>query len=127
MRPEEGEQIATINYLRLQYPTALYTIAPEGFKLPIGVAKKLKAMGYSSGTPDIMIFEPRKNYKGLFLEMKTPEKRDPLGKIYQRKGKLSDNQRTWLSELERRGYYARYCFGFEEAKVYIDWYFKVGE
>ena len=67
---EYYEQVAIINYIKYKYPDIIFTIAPNGMRLPIGVAVKLKKMGYSKGTPDIMIFEPNKKYHGLFIELK---------------------------------------------------------
>ncbi len=41
-------------------------------KLGKRVAGRFKAMGYWAGTPDIMIFEPRWEFHGMFLELKMP-------------------------------------------------------
>lgn len=119
---ETNIQVAVIDYLRNKYPNTLFTIAPSGMKLPIYVAKMLKAMGYTAGTPDIMIFEPRQNniivnsgtmkciYHGLFLEMKT------------HKGNLSELQEWFLHNLEARSYVVAVCFGYDSAIKVIDKY-----
>lgn len=113
LRTEYHEQKAVIEYLRIKYPEILLTIAPNGIKMTIGQAKKFKAMGYTSGTPDILIFEPRGIYKGLFLEMKK-----------EKGGRVSENQKKWLKKANDRGYCAMVCYGFGEAQRMIESYFR---
>ena len=104
MRNEEKQiQYAVINYIRANYPNTLFTIAPNGFKLPIGVAVQLKRMGYSAGTPDIIVLEPRSMFHGLFIELKSE------------KGRLSFDQLEWLRKLTERDYKAVVCHGYDEA------------
>jgi hypothetical protein len=117
---EDEHQKAVIQYLRYRYPPALFTIAPNGFKLPIGVAVKMKAMGYKAGTPDIMIFEPRGQFHGLFIEMKRPAETGAS------KGVLSFEQKAWNIELNSRGYMAIVSYGSEMAIKAIDYYLKGG-
>jgi hypothetical protein len=112
---ETNIQVAVANYLRIKYPSVLFTIAPNGIKLPIWTAKMLKMMGYRAGTPDVLIFEPRKEYNGLFIELKTE------------KGKLSDLQNDFLIALESRGYKASVCFGYNKAIEAINKYFLENE
>ncbi|MGA2875522.1 MAG: VRR-NUC domain-containing protein [Nitrososphaerales archaeon] len=117
---EREHQKTVICYLQIKYPFALFTIPPNGFKLPIGIAVQLKAMGYKAGSPDIMIFEPRMTFHGLFIEMKTPASPG------QQKGVLKPEQRYWLEKLRVRGYKTAVCFGQEEACNVIDRYFEGG-
>lgn len=114
---ERGHQIAVIQYIHEKHPQTLFTIPPNGFKLPIGVAVALKAMGYKKGSPDIMIFEPRRHWHGLFIEMKTPKGEG------QTKGTLKPEQKDWLCKLDSRGYCTAVCFGAQEACQVIDAYF----
>lgn len=116
---EREHQKAVIQYLRAKYPTALYTIPPNGMKLPMGVAVQLKASGYVKGSPDIMIFEPRRYWHGLFIEMKAPKGEDNA------KGVLKPEQKEWLNKLSVRGYCTAVCFGAQEAYQVIDAYFSV--
>ena len=114
MRNEEYHiQVAVVQWLRVQYPNALFTISPSGMKLPIGVAVKLKRMGYVAGTPDIMILEPRGGFHGLFVELKAPA------------GRMTPEQKCFLEELNKRGYLATVCFGFDEAMSTITSYMKL--
>ena len=108
---EEVEQRLVIKYLREKYPGALYTIAPNGMKLPMSVAMKLKAMGYRAGTPDILILEPKGKYHGLLVEMKI-----------QKGGKVSPEQTRFIEDAQTRGYYAVVCCGAQIAIHVIDAY-----
>jgi len=112
MRNEEYHmQVQFVNWLRHKYPNLIFTIAPSGMKLPIGVAKKMKAMGYKAGTPDIMIFQPSNDYFGMFVELKT------------RKGRVTEQQKDLIIKLNQRGYYATVCRSVEEAKQEVHNYF----
>ena len=75
-----------------------------------------------SGLPDIMIFEPRKSYYGLFLEVKKEGavvfKKD--GDI--RSDKHLKEQEEILFQLQQKGYFAQFVIGFDEAKSIIDYY-----
>lgn len=108
---EEVEQRLVIKHLREKYPGALYTIAPNGMKLPMSVAIKLKDMGYRSGTPDILILEPKGKYHGLLVEMKI-----------QKGGKVSPEQTRFIEDAQTRGYYAVVCCGAQLAIHVIDTY-----
>lgn len=108
-------QVAVINYIRATYPDALFTIAPNGMKLPIGVAVKLKRMGYRKGVFDLLFFEPRGLWHGLHIELKAPN------------GRTTPEQKTWFSEARKRGYMAFIAIGYDEAVRAIDSYFKIGK
>ena len=110
---EMHEQIKLIDYLRLQYPRVLFTIAPSGMKLPISVAVKMKRMGYRAGTPDVLILTPSKYFGGLFIEMKRCKG-----------GVVSEEQQEFIDHLRANGYCAEICHGFDEAKLVVDNYFK---
>jgi hypothetical protein len=120
---EEQIHIAICKYIKLQYPNVLFTSESSGIRLSIGQAKRLKAMRSCSGLPDILIFEPRKSYYGLFLEVK----RDGT-KIYKKDGDLRKDthiqeQEEILHRLKQKGYFAEFVVGFDEAKSIIDFYF----
>jgi hypothetical protein len=112
---EASEQIAIINYLKAQYPNALYCASAGGLKTSYTQAARMKMMGYKRGFPDLQICEPIGQYHGLFIEMKKED------------GYPSPEQKVWVSELEKRGYRALVCKGFEAAKKAIDDYFTGGQ
>lgn len=107
--------IAFIQWLVCQYPKILFTISPSGMRLPIGLAVKFKRMGYRSGTPDVLIFEPAGGFHGLFIEIKD------IG------GRPSDNQKEFIHELTKRGYKAVIAYGFDEAVRVADSYLKFSQ
>jgi hypothetical protein len=114
MQIEQHDQIIVANWLTEH--GIFYTIAPSGMKLPIGVAKRLKAMGYRAGTPDLMIFEPRNIYHGLFVEMKRPA---ILGKD---QGRVSQKQKEFGDEAIKKNYVFIVCWGSDDAITQIDRY-----
>jgi hypothetical protein len=74
----------------------LYTASMAGgMKISRFAAVIKKRMGCKAGLPDILIFEPRGAYFGMFIELKA-------------KGGDIDNvnQRHWQRELNLRGYLA---------------------
>jgi len=113
---EQHLQMAVVSYLRLQYPDVLFTISPGGLITNSRTGGKAKKMGYTPGTPDLMIFAEGHykwtKYASLFLELKID------------KEQLSSVQEDWLKKLNQRGYLAVCCHGFEEAKAVIDGYLK---
>jgi hypothetical protein len=85
-------------------------------------AKLLKKMRSGAGLPDIMIFEPRKSYYGLFLEVK----RDNFA-VYKKDGGIVSNahiqeQEEVIHRLSQKGYLATFVRGFEDAKAILDYY-----
>ena len=76
---EEVEQIATIEWLWNRGFFAFHV--PNGIKVSIAKAMRLKAMGLVSGIPDIVIVLPEE--KVLWLEMKK-----------QKGGTVSPNQKA---------------------------------
>ena len=122
MPTEEQTHIAICKYMKLQYPNVLFSSESSGLRVTISQAKRLKAMRSCSGLPDIMIFEPRKSYYGLFLEVKKEGsvvfKKD--GSI--RSDKHLKEQEEILFQLQQKGYFAQFVIGFDEAKSIIDYY-----
>jgi len=109
---EAGVQIAVIQYLKLAYPNAIYCASAGGMFTSMKQAIKMKATGYVKGFPDLQICEPNEKYHGLFIEVKTD------------KGVVSKEQKEWIKQLNKRGYYATYVKVSEEAIKVIDAYFK---
>ena len=122
---EYHEQKSVANYLKAMHSNVLFTTSPEGMRLPIGSAIKLKNMGYRRGTPDMLILEPRGMFHGLFVEMKRIELRDASGKIFQTKGVLSPHQKEMIKLLKERNYMVVVCYGSSEAIDEIEAYLKI--
>ena len=119
-------QVAVCRYLSYQYPDVEYmsdTIA--NLKLTQTQAsrnKKIQKNGFK--TPDLLIFEPRNNFCGLFIELKleTPFKKD--GGI---KASTNDHLKGQLETIEKlnaKGYKACFSWSFDMTKEIIDNYLK---
>lgn len=110
LTPEQHLQMQVIEYIRYQYPNILFFHTPnEGRKTPFE-RYLFQIMGGVSGVPDLIILEPRKQYHGLFIEIKTD------------KGKPTENQLKFIDKLQTRNYFATFAYGFEEAKEIINNY-----
>jgi hypothetical protein len=122
---EKTLHIAVCDYLRMQYPKVLFNSDMAGsMKLTIGQAVQIKKLRSSRGFPDLVIYEPRKQFHGLFLELKKEGE-----VIYRRDGftlkthHLVEQAET-IKQLNQLGYFASFAVGFDEAKHYIDLYLK---
>ena len=104
---------AIVKYLEYLPNNILFTSTLGGVYL--GSAnwsqKSILKKHYKKGVPDILIFEPRNNYFGLMLEIKTV------------KGRPSVHQKEWIKRLNDKGYLAVITYGFSDAIDIIDMYF----
>lgn len=119
---EKELHLAICKYIKMQYPSILFSSEQSGLRVSMYQAKQLKATRSCSGLPDIMIFEPRKNYYGLFLEIKKEGT-----KVYKKDGDLRSDthlaqQEEILHQLKQKGYFAEFIVGFDQAKAVIDYY-----
>ena len=80
---------------------------PAGGKRPKGEAGKLKAMGAKAGVPDLILPRRFGLYAGLAVEPKSPD------------GRLSEEQRSWLSMLAEEGYLTAVCRSLEEFQIVL--------
>ena len=112
---------AVCDYIRLQYPNVLFNSDMSGVKLTMGQAIKAKKLRSSKGFPDLIIYEPRNNMHGLFLELK----RDGES-LFKKDGSFKTDhlkeQGEILKQLSKRGYLALFAVGFDMAKSFIDLY-----
>lgn len=114
-QPEYSLQVAVCNWLDLQHPNVLYmsdTVA--SLKLTMGQAmrnKKIQKDGFK--TPDLIIFEPRGGYFGLFIELKVKSPFKQNGELL--KSDHLEGQQKTINDLIERGYYATFATGFDEA------------
>ena len=100
-RSEHQEQIAFVNWFRLNFPTFIIFAIPNGGVRDIGTAIKLQKEGALSGVSDLCILIP--NGKVLFLEMKTET------------GKLSKSQKEFFKNLDLMGFDYLVGYGAKDA------------
>jgi len=108
---ERDEQIQFIKYLR--WNKIPHYAVPNGGSRNPAEAKNLKAEGVSAGVPDVCIPVPNKKYHGLYIEMKR-----------QKGGKVSEKQKEWIEKLNKLGYLAVVCRGYDEAREVVEEYMK---
>ena len=116
------KQVCT--YLRYQYPDVIFNTDMSGAtKLTIGQAVAMKSLRSNRGFPDLVIYEPRDIYHGLFIELK-----DEGVKLFNKHDLPATphigEQLDCIVALKERGYMAEFAVGFEHAKYIIDEYLK---
>lgn len=109
---EAHEQEAFFNWASY-YPELDYMYAvPNGGSRNRLEAVNLKRQGVKAGVPDICLPLPKGKYHGLYIEMKYG------------KNTPSDKQKEYIDYLNRVGYKAVVCYGFEAAQRVIKGYLK---
>lgn len=101
---ESNEQIAAMDWLRVQYPK----IAEH--TLHIGNERKasyyagyiMKRMGVLKGASDLFMAWPNSGFHGLFIEVKS------------KVGKPTPEQKAFIQRMKDVGYQAEICYGADE-------------
>lgn len=101
---ESQEQVALMDWLRLQYPdVALHTIyITNERKQSPRMGALFKRKGLLPGASDLFIAWPNANFHGLFIELKT------------KAGIVSPTQKEFLQRMNAKGYLARVARGADE-------------
>jgi len=114
---ESDEQIAVVQWFRLQYPKYRLIAVPNGQMVggrnKFALIAKYKKEGMTPGVSDLFLCVPKNGYSGLWIEMKARGKTAST---------LSLDQRIWLADMEKQGYRAEWAAGFEQAKKIIEEY-----
>jgi len=124
-RGEDQLQLRVCDYIRNEYGShILFNTDTSGLKLSMGMAIRAKKMRSHNGFPDMVIYEQKRGYSGLFMELK----RAGI-KVYKKDGSLRKDphlqeQAEMHIMLRERGFCADFFIGFEECKNIIDWYLK---
>ena len=123
-QPEYILQKHVCEWLSLQHSEVLFlsdTIASVKLTKQQAVRNKLiQKNGFK--TPDLLILEPNQKYNGLFIELKVESP-------FKKNGELKSNehleaQQKSIEELNKKGYYACFSWGFENTIDLIRNYFK---
>ena len=125
-QPEFELQKAICSYISIQYPNVMFlsdTVASIKLTRPQQARNKaIQKNGFK--TPDLLIFEPRNEYCGLFIELKTES---PFKKNGEIKASQNDHlllQSKSLFKLHDVGYYTCFSWTFEMTKKIIDNFLK---
>ena len=103
------------DYLKHGTEDIIFNTDLSGIRLLPKVARDVKELRSSNAFPDIVIYEPRGDYSGLFIELKREGTR-----IYKKDGQLVADphireQAAMLEKLRERGYAAEFAIGYNEA------------
>ena len=111
---ESAEQRALIEWCgreaRNHPELSLIFAIPNGGRRDARTGQMLKLEGVRAGVPDLMLPVARRNFHGLFIEMKHG------------KNKQTAAQLDWAVQLMRQGYHVALCYGWIEAKELIEAY-----
>ena len=93
-----------ITYQLDEYPElALLYHIPNGGKRDAKTATILKRQGVKAGVPDLHLPVARGGYHGLYIELKVGD------------NTTTKKQKDWIRELNKQGYLAVVCYGWDEA------------
>lgn len=116
---EHQHQVNVIRWSMInrdKYPDLkLLHAVPNGGRRDPVEAKHLKEEGVKPGVPDLDLPVPRGKYNGLRIEMKTET------------GCASPDQKWWINELIKQGYFCEVCHGWESAVKVIERYMNLGD
>lgn len=120
-------QRSLTKWLRTQYPDIdFYNDWAAGAYLDQGQNSAKLALDSLNGWVDLFIAEPSRGYHGLFIELKRDDVRPFLkdGKTLCA-DKQIQKEGEFLVKQNKKGYYARFACGLDQAKKLINWYFEV--
>lgn len=83
-----------------------------------GRNKSIQKKGFQC--PDLLIFEPRNGYAGLFIELKIKSPFKKNGELYS--NKHIEGQAQTIAALQKKGYKACFAWSFDQIKIIIDNY-----
>lgn len=112
---------AIATYLKYQYPDVIFRFDQAGLNLSMAQAGMNKVIQYGKGWPDLFIAEPRRPYKGLFIEVKAEGI-----KLLKQNGDYAtphlQEQADFMFKLRLKGYWAVFAVGFDQAVEIIKEY-----
>lgn len=112
---ERSVHNAVCKYLKLQYPEVMFlSDFGAGLHMTQGNAQLQNKQKSDHSFPDLMIFEPRGGYCGLFIEIKRDDKLI--------KSEHTKRQGECHTELIKRGYLANFGLGFDNCIKLINDY-----
>lgn len=113
---EYDEQIKLAEYLDMR--GFLWCHVPNGGNRDAKTGAKMKRQGVKPGVPDVLIFE---NPTDISRNLNLQSSRNIAIELKRENGSmsdLSDVQKEWLLDLEKRGWLIKVAFGADDA---IEW------
>jgi hypothetical protein len=125
-QPEQELYKALARYLSMQHPKLLWRFDfAAGTKMTMGQVARHKMLNPHRGWPDLIIFEQRRGWGGLVIEIKA-EGSSPYKKNFELKKDIHlDEQAEMLGRFDIRGYYSGFATGFDECVAMIEKYLKL--
>lgn len=112
-QPEFELQKKICKWISIQYPEMLFlsdTIASVKLTIPQQKRnKQIQKEGFK--TPDLLIFEPKEKYNGLFIELKVKSPFKINGDLL--KDEHLEGQQATIKQLRAKGYFACFSWSFE--------------
>ena len=111
---EENLQQAVVNCLKTDFKDLLFSA--NGLEENLNTdSKRIKAskMGYTNGTPDLIIYSKNKQYSGMALEFKSPSGFGIISKV----------QDEFLKKLKKQNYLCIVSNDYTEIVKYITMYY----
>lgn len=93
LQSEREIQCGVVHYLRTHPQDILFCATVGGVPCSRVSRGRMVASGYQKGIPDLVIYEARAGFHGLFIEFKS------------KTGRISPHQTEWLQKLSARNYY----------------------
>lgn len=109
MKPETKLQVDLVKWIRYKYPEVLFTSTQAGERRSVLSSIMMKRMGYTNGTPDLILFTAKCGFHGLLIELKE-------GSIQ------SDSQVAFMQKALKEGYAYELAVGIDQAKDVIERY-----
>lgn len=107
---EDSEQEALVDWFKVAYPAELLFAIPNQLVRSPYQGAAMYRRGLVPGMPDLMLAAVRKPYGGLFIELKRPKGWDYAA------GEATVAQKDCLYRLNRLGYLAVICYGWDDAR-----------
>ena len=124
MNREESLHNSVCQYIAHAYPGTIFNTDLSGIRIPINLARKAARLRSSRAFPDLVIYEARRGFASLFIELKSEGARIWLKDGTLSKDKHIREQARMITALTMRGFCATFAVGFDEARTVIDWYLK---
>ena len=118
MKPEQQMHRSLCAWLKIAYPCAYFDSDPSGLRVSVGLRAILKSTRSNHAHLDLFIAEPRGQYHGMFIELKskTPFKKDGTLK----KDAHLESQAQTMANLTTRGYYCIHAWNIDDAIKYLE-------